>query len=60
MFEILDANDSGEITRENLLKFCDFNDLALSNQELELLFRRVDKNEDGLITFGDFVKEMGI
>lgn len=48
----------GEVTRTQLLRFCDINNYALTSQELEVLFRRLDRNEDGLITYNDFVKEM--
>ena len=48
------------MTRTQLRVFCDLNGLAFTTQELELLFRRIDKNEDDMITFNDFMKEMGI
>lgn len=60
LFEALDLTATGEVSREQLHRFNDLNNVALSTSENELLFRRLDKNEDGLITFNDFVTEMGI
>ena len=51
---------TGEVSRDLLHRFNDLNNLALTTSENELLFRRLDKNEDGLISFNDFIGEIGI
>ena len=60
LFNDLDVRLTGRVEASQLLRYCERNGLPLTSAETELLFRRLDKNSDGLITYPDFLRELQV
>lgn len=57
-FELLKDRYMSYAAREDLSQFLINHGYRLSNFELDLLFKRLDKNRDYQITFNEFVQEI--
>ncbi len=57
-FEFVKGMLKSSILKEDIASFMKDNSFYLTNFELDLLFERLDKNQDGKISFNEFIHEL--
>lgn len=54
-FSACDTDAKGVITIEDIRAFCKKNNMYPIERDLKLMFKRLDRDEDGVLTFKEFV-----
>lgn len=57
-FKALDKNDKGYVTLEEFKEVLNNHGIYSSSNELMSLLQRFDKNQDGKVSYSDFVSEI--
>lgn len=59
-FNFFDVNDDGMITKEELEQLLKLDNADLSDDVLEYIIQQVDTNNDGKVSFEEFVKMLQV
>lgn len=54
MFNELDQNGNGYLSKEEFAKFLEENSFYATGKELDLLSERFDRDRDGRVTYSEF------
>lgn len=54
-FSACDKDAKGVLTIDDLRAFCKMNNMYPIERDLKLMFQRLDKDEDGVLTYQEFV-----
>ena len=54
-FSVIDRQAKGYMTAEDIKAFCKSNNMYPIERDLKLLFQRLDKDEDGVLTYSEFL-----
>lgn len=54
-FGACDTESKGYLTIDDLRDFCKKNNMYPIERDLKLLYQRLDKDEDGVLNYGEFV-----
>lgn len=59
-FNFFDVNDDGVITKDELAQLLKIDNVDLSDDVLEYMIQQVDLNNDGKVSFEEFVKMLQV
>lgn len=57
-FTAIDCDENGFITLEEFKRILNEHGIFVTNQDLVSLISRYDKNQDGKVSYGEFLSEM--